>query len=93
MYVSRLRKISLVFLYSHTHTNYLFQRQQYFTFSSLVIFSKATTLCSLLLGYLLEGDNILLSPSSCIPPKQKSTFSLLVSRSIFPLPIWRTLGP
>ena len=56
-------------------------------------FSKTATLYSLLLGYLLEGSNTLLSISSCIPPKRKSLFSLLVSRSIFSLPIRRTLGP
>ena len=42
---------------------------------------------------LLEGGSTLLSPSSCIPPKQKSLFSFLVSCFIFPLPIGRTLRP
>ena len=95
VYVSRLKKnLSLFFFFcSLTHTNYLFQRQQHFALSSLATFLKATTLYSLLLGYLLEGDNTLLSASSCIPPKRKSIFSLLVSHSIFPLPIGRTLGP
>ena len=36
--------------------------RQYFALSSLTIFSKATTLYSLLLGYLLKGGNHLLSP-------------------------------
>ena len=42
---------------------------------------------------LLEGGSTLLSPSSCIPPKQKSLFSFLVSCFIFPFPIGRTLRP
>ena len=50
------------------------------------ILSVSNTLC------LLEGGNTLLSPSSCVPPKQKSIFPLLVSRSIFPLSIGWTLG-
>ena len=69
------------------------RRWQPFTLSSLAIFLKAATLYSPLFDYLLEGDNTLHSPSSCVPPKQKSFFSLLVSRSIFPLSIGRTLGP
>ena len=96
MYVSRLKKnISCFSLLSHTHThthtqtNYLFQRQQHFALSSSAIFSKAATFCSLLLGYLLERGNTLHSPSSCVLPKWKSLFPLLVSRSIFPLPIGR----
>ena len=67
---------------------------QSFTLSFLSISSKVATLCSLLLTYLLEGNNPLLSSPSCIPPKQKSFFfSLLISRSIFPLSIGRILGP
>ena len=78
VYASRLKKkISLIFLCSLIHK---------------LSFSKATTLYSLLLGYILEGSNTLLSPSSCVPPKPKSIFSLLVSHFIFPLPIGRTLG-
>ena len=99
MYVSRLKKnLSCFSLLSHTHThththtqtNYLFQRQQHFALSSSAIFSKAATFCSLLLGYLLERGNTLHSPSSCVLPKRKSLFPLLVSRSIFPLPMGRT---
>ena len=37
-------------------------RRQHFTLSSLVIFSKEATFCSLLLGYLLKSGNTLLSP-------------------------------
>ena len=81
------------FFFTLTHTNYFFQMQQHFAFSSSAIFLKAATLCSPLLDYLLEGGNTLHSPSSCISPKRKSFFSFLVSRSIFPLPIGRTLGP
>jgi len=84
---------SLLFFFAHTHTNYLFPSQQHLALSSLAIFSKAATLCSLLLDYLLEGGNTLLSPSSCVPLKRKSIFFLLVSCSIFPLPIGRILGP
>ena len=76
--------ISLIFLCSHTHTNYLFQRQQYFVLSSLAIFSKVATLCSLFLGYLLEGGKTLLSPSSCVPPKRKSFFLSLSFTFYFP---------
>ena len=53
---------------------------------SVHILSVSNTLC------LLEGGSTLLSPSSCVPPKQKSIFPLLVSCSIFPLSIGRTLG-
>ena len=43
VYVSWLKKnLSYFSLLSHTHTNYLFQRQQHFALSSLAIFSKAT---------------------------------------------------
>ena len=38
------------------------RRRQHFTLSSLVIFSKEATFCSLLLGYLLKSGNTLLSP-------------------------------
>ena len=42
VYVSWLKKnLSYFSLLSHTHTNYLFQRQQHFALSSLAIFSKA----------------------------------------------------
>ena len=95
VYVSRLKKkiLSYFSLLSHTHTNYLSQKRQHFALFSLAIFLKAATLCSLLLNYLLESGNILLSSFPCVPPKQRSLFSLLVSHSIFSLPIGRTLGP
>ena len=47
VYVLQLKKNRSFFLYSHTHELFL---------------SKAATFCSLLLGYLLEGNNSLLSP-------------------------------
>ena len=53
---------------------------------SVHILSVSNTLC------LLEGGSTLLSPSSYVPPKQKSIFPLLVSHSIFPLSIGWTLG-
>ena len=71
--------ISLIFLCSHTHTNCLFQRQQYFVLSSLAIFLKAAKPCSLLPLAFLPSENLF--------------FSLLVSRSIFPFSKGRTLGP
>ena len=78
-------------------------------FYSFCVFSKVAILCSLLLGYLLEGSNSLLS-SSWLSSRRRQLFalssflhssqvkiffffSLLVSRSIFFLPIERTLGP
>ena len=79
--------------HTHTHTNYPFQRQQHFTLSSSAIFLKAVTLYSFLLCYFLEGGNTLHSPSSYVPPKRNFFFSLLISCSIFPLPIVRNLGP
>ena len=52
-------------------------RRQPFALSSFAIFSKAATLYSLLLGYSHPKIHF---------------FSLLISHSIFPLPIGRTLG-
>ena len=86
------KKKSLLFFFTFTHTNYLFQRRQHLTLSSLPIFSKAATLYSLLLGYLLEGSNTLLSLSPVFLPNE-NIFSLLVSCFIFPLLIGRTLRP
>ena len=84
MYVSWLKKNPSYFsLLLHTHTHYLFQRQQYFTLSSSAIFSKAATLRSLFLDYLLKGSNTLHSPSSCVPPKRKIFVRLFVALSIY----------
>ena len=63
MYVSQFflkKKKSLLFFFTftHTHTNYLFQRQQHFTLSSLAIFSKAATLYSLLPLAFLSSENL-----------------------------------
>ena len=86
VYVSRRKKNLLVFLFSQT--------------LSLCVL-KAATLCSLLLDYFLEGGNTLLSPpllssrrwqcltlSFLLRSSQAKIpfFSVLVSRSIFPLP-------
>ena len=106
MYVPRLKKnlsyfSLLTHTHTHTHTNYLSQRQQHFTLSFL--FSSAHTTFSWLSflsisGFLLAALSsicdtffLLLSHSSCISPKQKSFFWLLVSRFIFSLHIGRTL--
>ena len=56
------------------------QRQQPFTLSFLAIFSKAATFFSLLLGYLFESGNTLLSPP-CLSLKRKS-LSLSLSLSL-----------
>ena len=58
-----------IFLFFFALTNILFvsRRWQHFALSSLPISSKAVTLYSLLLGYLLEGGNTLLSPPWLFP--------------------------
>ena len=67
-------------------------KQQSFTLSSLAISSKAISICSLFLGYILEGGNPLLSPYWLLP-SENPFFSLLVSCSIFPLLVGWTLRP
>ena len=67
------------------HTLVSSRRLQHFALSSLqAISSKAATLYSFLLNYLLESGNTLLSPSSCIPPKWKSIFFSLSFMLYFP---------
>ena len=90
---------SLIFIFFSTHSFFL----AVFFFSkrlpldcSLFFFFLVQLPLYLLLHILslclLEGSSTLLSPSSCVPPKRKSIFSLLVLCSILPLLIRRTLG-
>ena len=90
---------SLLFIFFSTHSSLL----AIFFFSkrlplgcSLFFFFLVRLPLSLLLHILflclLEGGSPLLSPSFCVPPKRKSLFSLLVSRSIFLLLVGKPLG-
>ena len=91
---------SLIFILFSTHSSlfdvFFFSKRLLLGYSLFFFFFVRLPL-SLLLHILslclLEGGSTLLSPSSCIPPKQKSLFSFLVSCFIFPLPIGRTLRP
>ena len=80
-----VKEKSLLFSFALTHTFFVSQRQQHFAPSSLTVSSMVVTLYSLLFGYLIEGGNILLSLSSCVPPKRKSFFSLSWFHALFSL--------
>ena len=91
---------SLIFILFSMHSSllaiYFFSKRLLLGYSLFFFFLVRLPL-SLLLHilslFLLKGISTLLSLSSCVPPKRKSFFSLLVLRSIFPFPIGRTLGP
>ena len=101
------REESLLFFFIHTYILFTSHKgdntllyppwlsslkRQSFTLSSLAISSKAISICSLFLGYILKGGNPLLSPYWLLP-SENPFFSLLVSCSIFPLLIGWTLRP
>ena len=91
---------SLIFILFSTHSSllaiYFFSKRLLLGYSLFFFFLVQLPL-SLLLHILslclLEGSSTLLSLSSCVPPKRKSLFSLLILRFIFPFLIGRTLGP
>ena len=78
------------------HVSWLKKNLSYLSLFTHVLSScllEATISCSLLLDYLLESSNTLLS-SSCVTSKAEIFFfSLLISCSIFLLPIGRILRP
>ena len=75
--MSHSKRKTFLFFFALKHTLFVSRRRQHFAFSSLTIFSKMVILYSLLLYYRLKGGNTLLSPSSCVPPKQKSLYFYL----------------
>ena len=86
--VSRLKKNLFCFSllsHTHTHSNYLIQRQ-HFTLFSLAIFSKTATICALLLGYLSEGGNSLLLSFLLRSSQVKISFLSLGFTLYFPSP-------
>ena len=94
MYVSRIKKILSFFFFTLTHTLIISFKGDntllfhfYFLFHAQLSFLVA-------LSFLFCSNPCCCSPPSFVPPKRKSfSFPLLVSHSIFPLPIERTLGP
>ena len=96
MYVSRLNK-NLFFFFFLLHTNYLSQRWQHFTLSFLFSSPRmALSWLSSLSKRLPLGcslNSFVRLPLSLFSSQRNSFFSLLVSPSIFSLPIGRTLRP
>ena len=81
---------SLLFIFSSTNSSLLavfFFSKRFplgcFLFFFFLVQLPLSLLLHILSLCLLESSSTLLSPSSYVPPKQKSIFSLFISRSIF----------